>query len=263
MEKVVLLGTGGAVTDGKRDNVSLVFTNGVFHLLMECGGSTAHKLAKVGIPYETITDMIITHTHLDHFYGLPGFIFSMGYRNQERTTPLRIYCPAEAQSEIEALLDLFKLRAKFSFPVEIHGIPSQENALVFANEHVVVTATPVDHIPDMPTCAVKIVSRASGKSIVYSSDTGFSERLIRLAQHADLLLHECCGLAGHPIPEFHSTALQVGEVAKKSKVKKLVLIHLDTILNDEPEALIAQVHQHYAGDVRVASDFDEHILNEQ
>jgi ribonuclease Z len=260
MEKVVVLGTAGAVTDGKRDNVSLVFTSGSFHLLIECGGSAAHKLAKFGIPYETIADIIITHTHLDHLYGLPGFIFSMGYRDTQRTTPLHIYCPEEAQDEIGALLDLFNLRDKFFFPIEIKAIPCQEHAPVFANEHVIVTATPVDHIPDVPTCGVKIVSRASGKSVVYSSDTGFSERLIRLANHADLLLHECCGLAGHPIPAFHSTALQVGEVAQKSSVKKLVLLHLDTLLNDDPELLIAQVHQHFVGEVIVASDFDEYAL---
>jgi ribonuclease BN (tRNA processing enzyme) len=123
-----------------------------------------------------------------------------------------------------------------------------------------VTATPVDHIPDIPTCAVKIVSHASGKSIVYSSDTGFSERLIRLAHHADVLLHECCGLAGHPIPAFHSTALQVGKVAHQSGVRKLVLVHLDTILNDDPAQLIAQVRQHFTGETVVGSDFDAYEL---
>jgi ribonuclease Z len=260
MEKIILLGTGGAVVDGKRDNVSLVFTSGNFHLLIECGGSSAHKLAKLGILYETVEDIIITHTHLDHLYGLPGYIFSMGYRDVQRTTPLLIYCPEKAQEVIRALLDLFTLREEFPFPVEIHAIPYLENAPVFENDRVVVTSTPVDHSPQIPTHGIKIFSHASGKSIVYSSDTGPSERLIRLAKHADILFHECCGLAGQPIPPIHSNALQVGEVARKSEVKKLVLLHLDTILNDDPEALIAQVQQNFQGEVIVASDFDEYIL---
>ena len=260
MEKITLLGTGGAVVDGKRDNVSLVFTSGDFHLLIECGGSAAHKLAKLGILYETVADIIITHTHLDHLYGLPGFIFSLGYRDVQRTTPLRIYCPEKAQAVIRALLDLFTLRAEFAFPIEIHAIPYLEGAFVLENDQVVVTSTPVDHVPRIPTHGIKISSRASGKSVVYSSDTGPSEHLIRLAKQADILFHECCGLAGHPIPVIHSNALQVGDIARKSAVKKLVLIHLDTILNDDPEALIAQVRQNFQGEVVVASDFDEYIL---
>jgi ribonuclease Z len=260
MEKVTLLGTAGAVTNGERDNVSLVFTSGGFHLLIECGGSAAHKLAKIGIPYERLEDIIITHTHIDHFYGLPALIFSTRYRDLNRTTPLRIYCPEGADNVIRSLLDFFELRESPYFPIEVHGIPFQENAPVFENEWIVSTSTPVDHVSHLPTYGMKIFSRSSGRSIVYSSDTGPSERLIRLAKHADILFHECAGLAEHPIPEIHSNALQVGEVARKSEVKKLVLLHIDAVLNDNPELLIAQVQQNFEGEVVVAADFDEYVL---
>jgi ribonuclease BN (tRNA processing enzyme) len=260
MEKIIVLGTAGAVTNGERDNVSLVFTSGDFHLLIECGGSSAHKLAKLGISYETLEDIIITHTHLDHFYGLPGFIFSTRYKDLDRTAPLRIYCPEGSEQIICSLLDLFELRKDFYFPIEMQGIPFQENALVFENERVVVTSTPVEHAPHIPTYGIKIFSRSSGKTIVYSSDTAPSERLIRLAKHADILFHECAGLAKHPIPDIHSNALQVGEVARKSEVKKLVLLHIDTIPNDDPASIITQVQQNFEGDVVVASDFDEYVL---
>ncbi len=260
MEKIALLGTAGAVTDGQRDNVSLVFTSDNFHLLIECGGSAAHKLAKLGIPYETVEDIIITHTHIDHFYGLPGFIFSIRYRDLNRTRPLRIYCPEESSEVIGSLLDFFELRESPYFPIEIHGIPFQENAPVFENERIVITSTPVDHVPHLPTYGLKIFSRSSGKLVVYSSDTGPSERLIRLAKNADILIHECAGLAGHPIPDIHSNALQVGEVARKSEVKKLILVHIDTVLNDNPESLIAQVQQNFEGEIVIASDFDEYVL---
>ena len=266
MEKITLLGTAGAVTDGQRDNVSLVLSllddkhvpN--FHLLIECGGSAAHKLAKLGIPYEKLEDIIITHTHIDHFYGLPALIFSIRYRDLNRMAPLRIYCPEGAGTVVQSLLDFFELRESSYFPIAVHRIPFEENAPVFENERIAITSTPVDHVPHLPTYGLKIFSRSSGKSIIYSSDTGPSERLIRLAKHADILFHECAGLAEHPIPEIHSNALQVGEVARKSEVKKLVLLHLDAVLNDDPDALITQVQQNFEGEVIVASDFDEYVL---
>ncbi len=265
MEKVTLLGTGGAVTDAQRDNVSLVMSAENpplpdFHVMIECGGSAAHKLAKVGLAYERLEDIIITHTHIDHLYGLPGFIFSTKYRDLKRKAPLRIYCPEEARIFVGGLLDFFNLREESLFPIEIHGIPLQENARVLENEHVVITSTPVDHVPTVPTFGIKVVSKATGKSLVYSSDTTYSERLIRLARGANILFHECCGLAGPVIPPIHSSALQVGKVAKKSEIEKLILLHLDTVLNDEPDQLIAEVQQHFTGEIVVASDFDEFEL---
>lgn len=260
MKQLTLLGTAGAVADGQRDNVSLLFSAQQgslpdFHLLIECGGSAAHKLARLGVAYEGLEHIVITHTHLDHLYGLPGFLFSIKYRNQSRTAPLRIYCPEEASEFIASLLDIFGVREKSPYPIELHGVPPEENAPVFENERITVTSTPVDHVPDMPTIGVKIVSKLSGKTMVYSSDTGYSERVIRFAKGADMLFHECCGLSRPDIPPFHSSALHVGQVAKKAGVKKLVLVHLDTVLNDAPDKLVAEVQQNFQGETVVASDF--------
>ena len=266
MEKIVLLGTAGAVADGKRDNVSLVFISDLYHVLIECGGSAAHKLARLGLPYERLEDIIITHTHVDHVYGLPGLIFSMRYRDLlshkelQRTTPLRIHCPEGAVANIHAILDVFGLQDNTFFPIEIRGIPDQENALVFQNDLVTITSTPVEHVPDLPTYGIKIVSASSGKTVVYSSDTRPSKRLIRFASQADLLFHECAGLSQHPIPNIHSNALQVGEVGKRSAVKTLVLLHFTTVFADTPEELVAEVRQNFAGEVQLASDFDEYTL---
>lgn len=265
MQKIILLGTSGAVADAQRDNVSLVFSSRQevppdFHVLLECGGSAAHKLAKIGIAYHTLQDVILTHTHLDHLYGVPGLIFSMMYRDMQRTIPLRIHCPDEASEMITQFLDFFELRKECWFPLEVHGIPSEEDALVLDNAHVTITSTPVNHSPSIPTYGIKIFVKASEKSVVYSSDTSYSERLIRLAKGTDLLLHECAGLSYHPIPPIHSNAMQVGNVAREAECKKLALLHLDTVLNDRPQQILNEVRQSFSGECVITSDFDEYIL---
>lgn len=265
MQKITLLGTSGAVTDAQRDNVSFVFSSqheqlSDFHILLECGGSAAHKLAKIGVRYESLQDVIITHTHLDHLYGLPGLIFSIMYRDVERTAPFRIYCPEGASEMIARFLDFFELRKDCWFPLEIHGIPEEEQAVVLENAHVIITSTPVNHVPTMPTYGVKILSKVSRKSVVYSSDTTYSERLIRLAKGADLLLHECAGLSYHPIPPIHSNAIQAGKIAKETGCQKLVLLHLDTVLNDASQEILNEVGQHFSRESVIASDFDEYVL---
>lgn len=265
MEKITLLGSAGAVTNGERDNVSLALSvheneRIEYQLLIECGGSAAHKLAKIGIPYERLKDIILTHAHLDHIYGLPGLVFSMIYRDLTRKDPLRIYCPEEAVETITALLDFFDLRRERSFPIEVKGIPAEEHVPVFENEHIRVTASPVDHSPRVATLGLRIESKLSGKIVVYSGDTGYSERLIRLAKNADLLFHECSGLSKHPIPPIHSNALEVGQVAAQSKAKKLVLLHFDCVLNDDAASIIREVRQFFTGEIVPASDFDEYII---
>ena len=78
------------------------------------------------------------------------------------------------------------------------------------------------------------------RSIVISGDTARSENLIKLAEGADVLVHEVmsragAGQAGRLIPHAtrlrehllasHTTAEDVGRVATAAKVKKLVLSH--------------------------------------
>jgi len=265
MEKIILLGTSGAVANDERDNVSLLFRaqndgQSEFNFVIECGGSTAHKLAKLGVPYGKLENIIITHTHLDHLYGLPGLIFSMIYRDTSRTLPLRVHCPEPAVPTLTTLLDVFELADDSSFPIDIQGVPLEEGALVLENQQVRVTSTPVDHSQKTPTIGIKIQSNITGKTVVYSSDTGYSERLTRLAYKADVLFHECSGLSRHPIPAIHSSALQVGKVAQHSAVKKLVLLHLDSVLHDDPQEIMAEAKQNFTGEIVVASDFDEYEL---
>ena len=264
MGKITLLGSAGAVTNGARDNVSLVFSIhekewSEYQLLIECGGSAAHKLAKIGIPYERLEDIILTHAHLDHIYGLPGLVFSMIYKDQARKKPLHIYCPEEAVGIITNMLDSFELRQGRSFLIGVRAVPAEEGTLIFENEYIRVTASPVDHSPGLGTFGVKLENKLSGKTVVYSSDTGYSERLIRLAENADILFHECSGLSKHPIPPIHSNALEVGQVALQSQVKKLVLLHFDCVLNDDVTAIIEEVRQSFTGEVLPASDLDEYI----
>jgi ribonuclease BN (tRNA processing enzyme) len=256
MDKLVILGTAGAVTDGARDNVSFVLTCGACHVLFECSGSAAHKLSKIGIPYAQLEHVVITHTHLDHFYGLPGLIFSMRFRDRQRVAPLNIYCPKGSADDIRSVLGAFGLLDGKYFPLAFHDILLHENSDVLENDKFCITSTPVDHVPALPTLAMKIVLKTSNASVVYSSDTGPSESLVRLARNADLLLHECAGIARHAIPEYHSNALQVGEIAAKAGVKRLVLQHLDMVCHDEPEAILAEVRQAFSGDVKVAEDFE-------
>ncbi|WP_372698649.1 MBL fold metallo-hydrolase [Arthrobacter sp. JSM 101049] len=117
--------------------------------------------------------------------------------------------------------------------------PRMDPFEVYRDELVTIKAILVDHRLCYPAFAFRIES-AHG-SVVVSGDTAPSENLIRLARGADLLLHEVMdleailatlpdgptrsGIEVH-LRESHTPYDQVGHIARKAGVGRLVLHHI-------------------------------------
>jgi ribonuclease BN (tRNA processing enzyme) len=140
------------------------------------------------------------------------------------------------------------------------------------NDHVKVSAARVVHPPVTPAFAYRFDHQ--GKSIVISGDTTYSENLVRLAQGADVLVHEIMHtpsldqlLATEPnatrlkehLLASHSTAEQVGRVATQAKVKKLVLSHFvpGGYPYLEDRVWLDAVRPYFDGEIIVGSDLME------
>jgi ribonuclease BN (tRNA processing enzyme) len=115
---------------------------------------------------------------------------------------------------------------------------------------------------------------SADRSIVISGDTNRSDNLIKLAQGADVLVHEALfpsaidGVIGHianaatlkkHIIDSHTTAEDCGRVAAAAGVKLLVLSHL--VPSDDPavtdQMWIDAARRHFTGEVVVARDLME------
>ena len=105
----------------------------------------------------------------------------------------------------------------------------------------------------VPTIAVSIRSRATGRAAVFSADTSPCPELVTLARGAELLFHECAVEQPHP---FHSTPQQVGALAADAGVGELILVHCHHGLLKEPYLTIAEIGKRYPGPVRFADDLD-------
>jgi ribonuclease Z len=95
-----------------------------------------------------------------------------------------------------------------------------------------------------------------GRKVVITGDTRPCEGTIDVARAADLLVHD--STFGDPEAERaletdHSTAREAGRIAREAGVARLILTHLSTRYDREPEPLLAQAREEF-GEVAVAHD---------
>ncbi len=100
-----------------------------------------------------------------------------------------------------------------------------------------------------------------GRSLVYCTDTVFSEAAVELARGADLLIHESTfshGEAELALQRQHSTSTMAAQTALEAGVKQLVLTHLSPRYMAgnamTPEDLVAEARSIFPA-TQVARDF--------
>jgi ribonuclease Z len=96
----------------------------------------------------------------------------------------------------------------------------------------------------------------AGRRVIVTGDTRPCPTTVDAARGADLLVHEAT--FGDPEAERaletdHSTAREAGRIAREAGVGRLILTHLSTRYDREPEPLLAQAREEF-GEVSVAHD---------
>jgi len=262
MAKIVFLGTAAAVASAERDNTSLLFVDDSgIKFLIDCAGSPVVKLAKLGFDYRQISNLILTHTHVDHIYGVPS-LFHSQYKLSNR---VNIFATQECLLLIRGLLSFHRLEDPKKFPqVSFHTIPADRNSFVFfESEKTIITSFPVKHAPD--SMGLRIFLKDSLSTCVYSGDTAFSKKIIEEAKGADYLIHDCAcpSRFAKGLEEAHTSALALGEIAEEAQVKTLIPIHFLTEIDFEMEEIESEIRKNFSGKLIIPSDFDFLELNPQ
>lgn len=150
--------------------------------------------------------------------------------------------------------------------------PTMEPFEVYQDDRVRVTATLVNHAPVFPAFGFRFDTEDG--SIVFSGDTCPCDNLVRLAEGADILVHEVIdrdwaeGVFSNPkrddrallhhLLAAHTTIEDVGPVAQRAGAANLVLNHLVPGNNDEARWEKAQVG--YDGQLIVGRDLMQIVL---
>ncbi len=253
MPRVVLLGTGSALSGPDRENTYLLVEGKSTRILVDCAGSPAPRLTRAGTHAAEIDTVILTHIHPDHIYGFPIFVLDAWIEGRRQAVD--VYGLPETLRAARMLLRAVGAEQwKDLFPIHYHRVQANDISLMFSNRDFVVSATLTEHF--VPTLALRITSEETGASIAYSCDTAPCERLVELARGSRLFFHEATML--ETSAPGHSSASQAGAQAQRASVGKLVLLHLP------PDVSVpkwrAAAKREFSGPVIVAQDFQEFIF---
>ena len=248
-----VLGSGTGLPSAERDNTALALDAPAGLWLIDCGGSVYHKLLRQGLDPLRLRGVFLSHDHTDHIYGLPALLAQLKLATQvwgwrEDDPAVHVYGNAPTLSTARSILRAGRIDLEHP-PVAWHELPDSEGYHFAADDDVAWFSTPVAH--SRPTLAVKIVLKATGRTVVYSADTEPCQGLEQFAAGADVLLHECT------VPEpfdGHSTPQQVGQTAAQAAVQRLVIVHYDPELVPPDPALAGIRKGGFMGEVVFAED---------
>jgi ribonuclease BN (tRNA processing enzyme) len=273
--RVVLLGTKGGPTPTplRAEPATLIELDGQAWVV-DCGNGVANQLAKAGVPLARLGRIFVTHNHSDHVADVGNLIeiaWSSGLK-----TPVTVHGPPPIRQivhdQLAALSYDVAARIREEGRVPLDPLVSVDEraapGLVVRDRGTKVTSALVDHETVAPAFAYRFDT--PGRSIVISGDTRYSDNLVALAKGADLLIHEAiygpmidrmasenaATLADH-LHRSHTLAEQVGLVAARAGVKKLVLSHLVPGAGVTDAMWIAAVRRNFAGPVVIGRDLME------
>lgn len=250
MPQVILLGTGAALSDQTREHTYMVVQGEESSILIDCGGGPVQRLTKAGVTLDSIDHLILTHHHPDHLYGVSVFLLDLWLAGRKKV--LHVYGLPETLRATRAMMHAFEWERWFKvgfFPIEFHRVSKDAINLQIVTSEFSVSTTTTKHL--LPTIATRVVSRRSGKAIVYSSDTQVCDSVVELARGVDIFFHEATTVDKASLG--HSSARQAGAQAKRAGVKKLVLVHLPP--NGSVKKLHAAAAKGFDGKVVVGKDF--------
>jgi ribonuclease BN (tRNA processing enzyme) len=243
--KATILGSGTGVPLKSRRAPGLAVTAGTTQILFDSGSGAAYQIAAAGLKYYDFDHLFYSHyTHPDHINDLAELIFANKYFDPPRTRELNIYGPKGIKDFFDRLVSLYPVLGDADYPISIHELEKSRISI----DAMTVQSSPLDH---KYSVSVGYRVEYEEKALIYSGDTDYCEALIKLAKEGDLLIVECSAPDGFKV-EGHLTPSEIGEIALRAGVKKVILTHFYPRCDQVD--VVAQVKKIYDGEVIRAED---------
>jgi ribonuclease BN (tRNA processing enzyme) len=212
-----------------------------WRVLLDLGSGAVGTLQRYADPL-AVDGVFLSHLHADHCLDLCGYYVLRKYHPTGPQPRIPVWGPVGTAERLARSYDL-PLTPGMNEEFEFRTYP----AGVVRFGPFTVEAVPVVH--PVPAYALRV--EAAGRVLVYSGDCGPCEGLDRAAVGADVLLAEAAFCEGDDNPEdLHLTGREVGELAVKAGVERLVLTHVPPW--HDPQVAYAEAREVWDGPLELA-----------
>ena len=264
MEKLIMLGTGHAMTLDCYNTCFILQNNQGEGILVDTGGGLQiiKQLRDANIDFRKIHNIILSHKHTDHILGIfwiiryiQKFISNNTYKGN-----LNIYMHSELERSIRRIVFEI-LPDKFTRLIDNRIIfnvvnDKQEVKILNYNIKFLDVYAKKDRLFGFKTIL------ENNKTLAFLGDETFDERLREEIQNVDWLLHEAFCMDSEadtfkPYEKMHSTVKTASQIAETLNVKNLLLYHgSDNNIKNRKTAYISEAKKYFNGNIFVPDDLD-------
>ncbi|MCK4835713.1 MAG: MBL fold metallo-hydrolase [Candidatus Aminicenantes bacterium] len=275
--RVAFLGTGTPNPDPKHSGNSVAIVVNGTPYLVDFGPGLIRQAAALSAEYGgdieglnviNIRRAFLTHLHSDHTTGFPDLILTPWVMG--RCEPLVVYGPEGLKKMAEHILEAYAEDIR----IRLYGCEQANNqgwrvianeieeGIIYKDRNVSVEAFRVEHGNWPVAYGYKFTT--PDRTIAISGDTRPCENLVKKCQGVDILIHEVYShsklkererLWQSYHPKYHTSTIELAEIAKKVKPGILILYH-QLYWGASDNELIREITKTYDGLVVSAKDLD-------
>jgi ribonuclease BN (tRNA processing enzyme) len=268
--EVVVLGSGGPRAFGRAGSSYILLVDGTPRILLDAGPGAFLRIGELRLDLEKVDTVLLTHLHIDHSADLPSF-FNARALTSDGPITYRIFGPdgravfPKTSRFIDLLVGAYgafayqkTFGAHESFTVRDLAISLDSPRTKIVDDDGLVVEEIATHHDDCPSVAYRISYK--GVVVVFSGDMDASAlpNLVQLAKNADMLIFNCAVLDPPDSPsqlyELHTPPKKIGQAARDSGAKGLLLSHLAPDVESEQDAVRKSIRLSFAGPVSFATD---------
>ncbi len=291
--KITFLGTSSTVPTAERNHSAILLKYKEETILIDCGEGTQRQFRKAKINPHKLTKILITHWHGDHILGLPGLFQTLAFNDYKKTLEIygpkgtkkfikEIFTVFVLKKKIKT--NVHEVKGKFikTKDFEITAIPLQHsspvNGYMFEEKpklridknklkKLKISAKDRKKISQLTKGkdikinnkiikSKNITYKQASKKISFVFDTKLCSNAEKLVKNADLAIIESTLDKNEKLAKVykHLTVIQAVKIAKKAKVKKLILTHISQRYENKGKKL-ERIAKKIFPNARVAKDF--------
>ncbi len=195
--KLQFIGAGSAFTTGGNYHSNMLLKSPAGNrILLDCGTDARHALHELGLTYQDINHVYISHLHADHAGGLEWLGFARKFDPSTELAELFI-------SELLAtrvwentlsggMRSIAHVDCKLSTFFDVHAISLMQNFFIWEQQRF--DLVPVKHIYDnqCPAPCFGLRYKINDRTIWWTADLMFKPDELQQEYHqADLIFHDC------------------------------------------------------------------------